>query len=96
MKKTAEDILALNNDDYQNRDGDYPSSGKPVSIYVHQLDETRFSVNASFKNTPESTARSWLERYLERNEFRIKDRVTTSQTGDYHDDWVDAYAIVIL
>jgi hypothetical protein len=79
------DLKKLETDDYQNRNGDYPKSGRPDSINVSSS-----YISFSFKNTPQSTAERWVERYLNSEGFSVaKDAISSYQSGDYHDDWVD-------
>ncbi len=84
----ADELKKLATDDYQHRGGGYPSSGKAVDIQVYGN-----NVEASFKNTSEGTAKSWLKKFLENNGYKI-DKLDSCQDGDYHDDWVRAYCIV--
>lgn len=86
-------LMHMSTDDYQNRKGNYPRSDMPDTIDVYNDSET-IIVRADFKNTSEQIAEAWLRRTL-----RVKvggaanqARYSTSQTGDYHDDWVCAEA----
>ena len=81
-------LKALETDDYQGRNGDYPKAGVPDAIDVYNND-----VTFSFKNTSESSAQRWVERYLKNHGFKVG-RISAYQTGDYQDDWVDVSAHV--
>ena len=85
-------LLALETDDYQDRQGDYPESGEPDVIQVYKAGGT-YNVEASFKNTPESLAEYWLKNYLEGKGFKVE-KVDARQDGDYQDDWVLATAVI--
>lgn len=86
------DILSLHTDDYQNRGGNYPKDGIPVSIDVFDSDDEIVSITASFKNTSETEAREYIERkFLPKLDTSLNTKVSTSQDGDYHDDWVNVY-----
>lgn len=79
------DLKKLETDDYQNRNGDYPRSGRPDTIYVSDSD-----IEFSFKNTSQPVAERWVENYLSSKGFKVAVGALNSyQTGDYDDDWVD-------
>ena len=79
------DLKKLETDDYQNRNGDYPRSGRPDTINVSSA-----WIEFSFKNTPQSVAERWVERYLNSEGFKVAaGAISSYQSGDYHDDWVD-------
>lgn len=87
-------LLNLQTDDYQKRGGNYPKSNVPDTIEVEESDN-KISINCSFKNTTEGDAESWLSRKLDC--IGIEDyTIRTDQTGDYQDDWVDAYVRISL
>jgi len=85
------ELLKLINNDYQKRGNGYPKSLIPDSIEVTTSDNGA-SLSFDFKNTSDSDAMSWYEKSKECkliNKFK-KDydiEVTTSQDGDYKDDW---------
>jgi hypothetical protein len=86
--KMVEQLKAMATDDYQNRNGNYPKSDIPDSIQVCVFDN-EVIINASFKNTDETTAKNWLKTKL--SNYKIS-KLTSAQTGDYHNDWVEADA----
>jgi len=75
-----------NNEDYQNRGGNYPKSNKPVSIEAYKNELT-----FSFKNTNESDSIKAVKKTTTYKEISEKYKVTINayQTGDFQDDWVD-------
>lgn len=87
--KLEEKLKELETDDYQGRRGSYPKANVADDIRVN--DKT---VTCEFKNTTEESARKWLKNFLEGKGFVIKGKVESYQSGDYHDDWVTAYATV--
>jgi len=74
-----------NTDDYQKRQakGNSPRSGVPDSIYAGR-DTMRFT----FKNTPERSVKLWIEKWIKDKKLKYTS-ITTNQSGDYHDDWVE-------
>ena len=79
-------------DDYQNRDGKYPRANVPDYIEVYK-NNNAININAVFKSTSESSAKTWLERKI-LSRFDIKpSSVTTGQEGDYENDWVYVEAV---
>lgn len=87
--KLEEKLKELATDDYQGRGGSYPKANVPDDIRVNGK-----TVTCEFKNTTEESARKWLKNFLEGKGFVIKAEVESFQSGDYHDDWVTAYANV--
>lgn len=90
LKKDIEKLMELNNDDYQNRRGNYPQSNIPDGISVTQGTKA-ICVVATFKNTSEDIAKRWLERTIKGLGLSLKDNeinIKTYQDGDYHNDWV--------
>ena len=84
-KSVASALKALNNSDFQNRNGNYPRSGVPDTIYASDTD-----ISFSFKNTSQSAAERWVRSYLSQNGFTVApENVKSYQPGDYDDDWVD-------
>ena len=83
-------LKALENRDYQNRDGHYPESGKPDIIEVVEGDRAT-NVFFEFKNTSEQAASNWVSKYLTFNGF-TPDGLAAYQDGDYQDDWVTVTA----
>jgi len=85
------ELEALINDDYHKRGKDYPKSNIPDSIMVSSNDRI-ITVEIDFKNTSSSDALAWYHKSKEskiikkfEKEYTIM--VTTSQDGDYQDDW---------
>ena len=79
------ELKRLETDDYQQRNGNYPRSGRPDTIYVSDSD-----IEFSFKNTSQPVAERWVERYLSNEGFKVvPGTINSYQTGDYDDDWVD-------
>ena len=93
---TKEELMELSTDDYQHREDNYPKSGIPVSIDVDDNKNGTYDISAAFKNTSEETAKKWLTKYVQRHGLNITKPATAWQSGDYHDDWVDAYVVVEL
>lgn len=89
-----EEILALATRDYQHRDGDYPRSNVADSINVYERQDGTFEIEADFKNTSESTAKRWIEKFVEQHNLTIIKAADSCQDGDYHDDWVRAWVVV--
>lgn len=79
-------MISVETDDYQNRGGNYPASGRPDMINTWGT-----TLTAEFKSTSERTAKQWMENFCKNAGFKPK-KVTTYQTGDYRDDWVGAEA----
>lgn len=87
VKESVFDRLKpLATEDYQKRHGNYPSSNVPDSIRVEED-----YITMDFKNTSESTAAAFMENFLNKHDIKLLGRVQTDQTGDYKDDWVEAY-----
>lgn len=98
-------VLDLATEDFQNRGDDSPASNVPESIEVintmsdipgYKDRQGVLKVEVWFKSTEEDVAREWLEKELS-GELKKKYSVTpsvmgTEQRGDYHNDWVVAYA----
>ena len=93
---TREEVLALATDDYQNRRGDAPESDIPDTISVYERSDGNFSILASFKNTSEDRAERWLEKFVDKKDLKIVRAVSAWQSGEYHDDWVDAEIVVSI
>lgn len=90
MKK--EELLVLETQDYQNRNGDYPKSGIADTVEVYE--ENQFiAIEGSFKNTSEETAMKWMKNYVSNAGYTVE-KTTAFQDGDYADDWVNATAYV--
>lgn len=90
-KALEQRLKKLNNDDFQNRKGNYPRSDIPDSIrYSHQ------EIVFTFKNTDESTCENFVKRFMKTKEAELKipkkykPEIKTYQDGDYQDDWVQA------
>lgn len=87
-----EDLLKLNNTDYQTRKGEYPKSNIPDSVTVDITSPTS-TVKFAFKSTTEDDANIW---YTKSKEMKIVNQyikeydisVSTTQDGDYDDDWI--------
>lgn len=79
-------LKSIATDDYQGRAGDYPASGEPDTI-----DVSKNTAIFTFKNTSEERARNWVSRFLTKKGFSV-DKISSNQTGDYENDWVDVYA----
>jgi hypothetical protein len=78
-------LKALNNSDFQNRNGNYPRSGIPDTIYASDT-----HISFSFKNTNQSAAERWVRNYLSQKGFTVApENVKSYQSGDYDDDWVE-------
>lgn len=75
----------LETDDFQNRGDRYPKSNAPDSI-EHQNAGASFM----FKNTDETTAAKFVKNYMARQGLE-HGKITASQDGDYHDDWVQVF-----
>lgn len=84
-------LKTLNNQDYQNRKGNYPKSDIPTDIRVQSNE-----IIISFKNTSEEIAKRFAENLLKAKSGELKIpknmniNIRTYQDGDYHDDWVCA------
>ena len=90
-KLTKDDILALNTRDFQNRKGAYPKSYIPDSVQVQYFEDTdEYMFLTTFKNTPESDAKVWLENYIKELGLTINSALDSWQDGDYDNDWVCA------
>lgn len=80
-------------DDYQGRGGNYPKSNVPDSINL-EFSDTFCILSFSFKNTNESTAENFVQRFIKTNKDdlkipkKLKQTITVYQDGDYQDDWV--------
>lgn len=86
LKLIYEELKVFATDDYQNRNGDYPESDEPDTINVYKS-----SIEVSFKNTSESSAKRWLYKFLKSKGFILdEDDIYTYQDGEYHNDWVIA------
>jgi hypothetical protein len=81
-RKAAIDLNQFVTDDYQNRRGDYPAAGKPVSIEAYEN-----TLDFSFKNTSEQMGRKWVERFAKQHDLPIES-IDSWQDGDYQDDWI--------
>ena len=86
------ELLKLANDDYQKRGKGYPKSKIPDSIAV-AIGKGTTTVEFNFKNTSDSETIEWYEKSTEfeainkySKDYEIT--VTTSQDGDYEDDWL--------
>lgn len=79
-----QELKKLETNDYQNRGGNYPRSGVADTISVY----SNF-VEASFKNTSEGVAKSWLKRFVESKGYTVE-KTYSHQDGDYYNDWVIA------
>jgi hypothetical protein len=78
-------LKALETNDFQNRNGNYPRSGVPDTIDVSDYD-----ISFSFKNTSQRDAERWVRDYLSQKGFSVfSNAVGSHQSGDYDDDWVD-------
>ena len=78
-------------DDYQNRNGNYPESDEPDTINIYNSNLNNASIELSFKNTSESSAKRWLYKFLRSKGFNLdEDDIHTYQDGEYHNDWVIA------
>lgn len=85
------ELQKLTNDDYHKRANNYPKSNIPDSVAVSS-DSRVITIEFDFKNTSDSDALSWYHNSKESkiiNKFTNKYTiiVTTSQDGDYEDDW---------
>lgn len=91
---TVEDVGAFyakyKTDDWQNRDGAYPKSGVPDAVDNAGSYGDEAFIEFSFKNTPESHARTWVHKWLQSKRLPFT-KITTGQDGDYNDDWVMVY-----
>ncbi|MEA2072919.1 MAG: hypothetical protein U9O86_04980 [Campylobacterota bacterium] len=86
------ELLKLANDDYQKRGKSYPKSNIPDSIAV-SIGKGNTTIEFNFKNTSDSDTLSWYEKSSEykaisRYSKGYEIEVTTSQDGDYEDDWI--------
>lgn len=93
--------------DYQLRGGNYPESGVPVTIGfwadAPYMDDKTYaggrsdSLQFSFKNTSERAALKWVQSFLRGKGIDVTNW-STSQEGDYFDDWVEvtAYFNVVM
>ena len=86
------ELLKLANDDYQKRGKNYPKSNIPDSVAV-LIGKGTTTIEFDFKNTSDSDTLSWYEKSTEckainkySKDYEIT--VTTSQDGDYEDDWL--------
>lgn len=80
-------------DDYQGRGPNYPKSYAPDTINL-EYSTTYCILSFSFKNTDESSAKSFVQRFIDINKEnfkipkKIKQTISAYQDGDYQDDWV--------
>jgi len=95
MNKEYCDLLELETNDFQRREGNYPKSGVPDSIEVYLDPKGNPEVSASFKNTDEETGKAYLKKYLKQRGFKVIDMDST-QDGDYHNDWIKCFACIKL
>ena len=88
MKNTQieNEVAVLENEDYQNRGGNYPKEGKPVTINAYKN-----GLTISFKNTSEDSALRYVKNMSELSKLfnKTESKVYAYQDGDYHDDWVN-------
>ena len=89
VEKLIKKFKKLDTEDYQKRGGNYPSSGVPDSINVGGY-KKEFWIQATFKNTSEREALSWLKSELGSAGKQFS--ISAHQDGDYRDDWVVARA----
>ena len=87
-QKNNLDLSHLDNDDYQNREGGYPASGKPCTISTYKN-----TISLDFKNTSKNEALAWTKRWLANNNLEAS-RIGAMQDGDYEDDWVAVYVTI--
>lgn len=85
VEKLVKKYKKLQTNDYQNRGGNYPSSGIPDTIHVNGY-KNEFFIEAAFKNTSEREAIKWMTRELGSAAKQFK--ISAHQDGDYKDDWV--------
>ena len=91
---TKEEFLELVTDDYQGRGTNSPKSGIPDSIeildnYIHC--ENLYLLMATFNNTDEKTAESWLIEFVKKHKLTTSlDSALLHQHGNYKDEWVTA------
>jgi hypothetical protein len=88
-------LNSLATEDFQNRKGNFPQNDAPIFIRVYDEGENQHSVTGLFKSTSEKEAETWLNNYLKMNGFTA-DSCETSQEGDYHNDWVEAFALITI
>lgn len=75
--------------DFQKRCGYYPKSNIPDSIDVFKT-----CASIYFKNTTEKTAKRWVEDFIHKNNLPYS-HISTSQAGDYQDDWVEVEILFV-
>ena len=82
------DLASFENTDYQNRRGDYPRSGRPDAIFYDDYDN---SLIFSFKDTPRTRVKSWVESWLANNflDDKVADMSWDPTDSEYPDDWND-------
>ena len=91
LKIIYEELKVFITDDYQNRNGNYPESDEPDTINIYNSNLNNASIELSFKNTSESSAKRWLYKFLRSKGFNLdEDDINTYQDGEYHNDWVIA------
>lgn len=86
-KAEAKKLVALQNDDFQNRQGEYPQSNVPDCIFVSEWNG-RLTFKAEFKNTDHETAAKWTKNFLQKNGFEIEVETRESPCSEYTNDWV--------
>jgi hypothetical protein len=84
-------LAALETDDYQKRDGQYPKSNVPDSIRAYRGKGDETTLEFQFKNTSEATGKAWAKNFCETRGLKVV-RIGSNQSGDYHDDWIDVRA----
>ncbi len=80
------DLSQYTNEDYQNRNGNYPKSNIPVSI-TGSSKELEFS----FKNTTEEKGISYVKNFCTQKDL-TPIKIISGQDGDFHDDWITVIA----
>jgi hypothetical protein len=89
---TAGDYEAIATKDFQGRNGRNPMPELPdtikVDAYTHGAD-----MIFSFHNTRQSAAENWVGNFLSSKNLPY-DSITSMQSGDYEDDWVEVTASV--
>jgi len=85
------ELLKLANADYQKRGGNYPKPLIPDTVEV-SINDNNPTIAFDFKNTSDREAMAWYKKSKEykainkfKNDYDIA--ISTSQDGDYEDDW---------
>lgn len=89
---TLTDYEAIATNDFQNRHGSSPRSNVPDTIRVDAYSH-RVEMIFSFHHTRQPAAESWVANYLTAQRLPY-DEITSMQSGDYEDDWVEVMATI--